>query len=110
VTTLATLSFQVYPQIYYVLGATWTLLLSLLLFGLYRRDIEINTRSSLVRFADLSAVLVLKLRKVTASILESKTQIEIEEKTAKGMRAVLNIAHEYYSSVTGEYCTANVQL
>jgi hypothetical protein len=103
-----TLSFRMHPQIYYAIGTIWTLLIALLTVRLFRNDIERQGGSSMSDFADLSAVLASELRKVTADILSSKTRPDVEQNTARGFRSVLNLAHEYYSKMTNEYCTACV--
>jgi transcriptional regulator with GAF, ATPase, and Fis domain len=108
VTIHLNLSFRLYPQVYYVLIAIWVLFLSAVLLALYRRDIEIDTRLYVVRFAYLSALLSRELRTVSASIIQSRTSAELQEHKTQGFRTVLNLAHEYYSFIKREYCTANI--
>lgn len=102
--------FSTYPQVYYVLISVWFLYFLALLLALYRRDIEIDTRLYVVRFAYLSALLARELRAVLALILQSRTEDELAENKAQGIRIVLNLAHEYYSFIKREYCTTNLAL
>ena len=99
---------QTHPEIFYGLGIIWTLFFSFLLFSLYRKDIENESQLEMVRFADVSSALAFELRKTVALILKSQQQAEIKTNAAAGVRVALNLAHEYYSFVTGQYCTASV--
>lgn len=108
ITVNVTISFQSNPQIYYALIVIWTFSLSAILLAVYRKDIEIDTRLHIVRFAYLSAALVKELRTILATILRSHERAEVEEQKMQGFRVVLNLAHEYYSFIKNEYCTANI--
>src|SRR5258706_193929 len=82
----ATLPFQPYILIYYALIFVWTFILSATVLALYRKDIEIDTRLHVVRFAYLSATLVQELRKTSASILRSRNSAEVEADKVVGFR------------------------
>jgi len=108
VTIHLVLPFQRHPQIYYLLIAVWILFLWALLLALYKKDIERDTKLGLVRLSYLSSNMAQELRMIQASILESSTPDEIVEAEKLGFKTVLNLAHEYYSFIKGEYCTATV--
>jgi len=105
-----TLPFQPYRLVYYALIFVWTFFLSATILTLYRKDIEIDTRLHVVRFAYLSATLVQELRKAEASILKSRSLADVEDRKNLGIRVVLNLAHEYYSFIKNEHCTADIAL
>jgi len=105
-----TIPFSAYPRVYYVLILTWLLYFLAVFLALYRRDIEIDTRLYVVRFAYLSALLARELRAVSALMIQSRTEDELAENKTQGFRIVLNLAHEYYSFIKREYCTASIAL
>jgi len=105
-----TVSFETHPHIYYTLFFIWTLFLAVLLLAVHRKDIEIDTRLHIVRFAYLSAIIAKELRTVSASMLKSNKPSEVEEQRTLGFRALLNFAHDYYSFVKNEHCTADIAL
>lgn len=105
-----TISFESHPHIYYALLFIWALFISVIVLALRRKDIEIDTRLYIVRFAYLSAAIAKELRGISASILKSHKRAEVEEQRILGYRAILNLAHDYYSFVKNEHCTANIAL
>lgn len=105
--------YGIFPQnfvFYFILAGIWLTVVCGLMFSVFSSDLRVNAAVSLNEFASLTASLARQVRHSIDRLQEGGGLDQKRRTTEEAIRRVLNLAHEAFSLLTRERCTASLML